>query len=200
MPDRLQDVNLLPQYERKSSSYSFLFIALIIIILLSYIFLAFNYFTTKNKVKSAETEYAELSERADELQAQLNQLETDGSSLTQAVAFVENHEIPTSSFIEELTNLLPDYSYLNEYEYSNQVAKIKTYFEKLDTVANYTTNLLTSDYVNDTKVDVVETVDYEENEGSHQFLVDFDNIPRYESEFTLKVNKQKLKGESREDE
>lgn len=200
MPEELPDINLLPKYERQSSSTFYLIIAMLIIILVSFILLGFYYFSIKNKVQTAEAEYEEISLKVEELEAQVQQLEVGGTStLDQAVGFIENHNIPTSMFITELNDLLPEHSYLSEYEYANQVAKVFAHFEQLDTVANYTTELTTSDYMLDTKVDKVETFGLKE-EIPEEDIVNFNVIPRYEAEFTLNINKQKLKGESAEDE
>lgn len=88
---------------------------------------------------------------------------------------------------------------MSEYEYGNQVTEVFAHFEKFDTVANYTTELTTSDYILDTKVDKVESFGLKE-EVPEENIVNFNVIPRYEAEFTLDINKQKLKGESEEDE
>lgn len=200
MPERLPDVNLLPKYERQSRSAYYIFITMIVIILISFILLGFYYFSTKNKVQTAEAEYEELSIEVEGLEAQVQQYESGGaSSLEQAVAFAENHNIPTSAFIVELDTLLPEQSYLSEYEYGSQVAEVTSHFETLDSVAGYTTELITSDYIRDTKVDEVTTFilkdeEQEENE------VDFETTPRYEAFFTLQINKQKLKGATQKDE
>lgn len=198
MPEGLPDINLLPKYERQSPGTFYVFITMIIIILLSFILLGFFYFTTKNKLQTKEAEYEELSLEVEELQAQVQQHETGGTSLEQAVAFVENYNFPTSNFITELNDLLPEHSYLSEYEYGNQVTEVFAHFEKFDTVANYTTELTTSDYILDTKVDKVESFGLKE-EVPEENIVNFNVIPRYEAEFTLDINKQKLKGESEED-
>jgi|SRR5690625_3571851 len=198
MPDRLPDVNLLPKYERQSAGAFYLFLAIIILTLLAYGFIGVYYFTTKSKLTNAEATYTELSEKADGLRAQVDELETGGTGLAQAVTFAENYNIPTSILIEELNEYLPERGYLSEYSYSNQVAEVTTHFEALDVVAGYTTDLLTSDYIRDTKVDNIETFLLKEEENAT--TVDFSTIPRYESKFTLQINKQNLKGASREDE
>lgn len=196
MPEGLPDINLLPKYERESSNLFYIFIAIIVIVLLSYLFIGVYFFTTKSKIESAKTEYDQLSEKVDELQAEVNQLEMGGTSLAEAVSFVDNHNIPTSAFIEELTDLLPDHSYLSEYEYGSQVAEVTAHFETLDTVAGYTTNLITSDLIKDTKVDEVETFELKDEESEAAFTT----IPRYEVDFTLQINKDKLEGAVEEDE
>jgi len=200
MPEGLPDINLLPKYERQSSKSFIIFIILIIIMIILFLFFGASYFITKSKLHSVETTYNELSKEVDELHEELKMVDEDeSSSFDEAVLFVENHAIPTSIFITELDDLLPDYSYLSEYQYANQEAEVIAHFETLDTVAAYTTELTTSPYVHDTKVDVIETFLIKE-EMADEDKGEFDSIPRYETEFTLKINKQKLKGAASEDE
>src|SRR5690625_1283170 len=185
MPEGLPDVNLLPKYERQRSGGMIIFIAFIIFIFIAYILLGTYYFTTKNKMATIDTTHEQLVEEKETLETQVEQLEAEGSpSLDQMIDFVENHNIPTSSFITELDYFLPDHSYLSEYEYGSQEAKVSIHFETLDTVANYTTKLTMSDYIIDTKVDVVETFMLEEDKQ------DFDTIPRYDADFILQINQQ----------
>lgn len=194
MPERLRDINLLPKYERESSSLFYLFIALLLITLLSYVMISFYYFTTKSKLANAELEYAELNEKVELLQTQLNELETEEGNLDRAVAFVENYNIPTSILIDELVELLPDHSYLKEYRYQTREVNLETHFELLDDTALYTTNLLTSNYIRDTKVDYIKTFTLKDEGGQ------FSKIPRYEAKFDLVIDTHSLKGADREDE
>lgn len=200
MAEGLPEVNLLPKYERESSIKYLLFIIFIVLMLIFHLFIGIYYFITKSNLEAVKDEYTQLNEQLNILTAELKQLEDGGnSSLGQAVTIVEQHEIPTSNFITELDSLLPNNGYLSEYEYENGDTKVVAHFETLDTVANYTTELTTSDYITDTKVDEVETFMLKDEEADED-IEQFDLIPRYEANFSLIVNKQQLKGESSEDE
>lgn len=198
MPEELPDINLLPKIERDSSSKNILLLTIIALILLSYIMIGFYYFYTKKQLETVTEEHTTINEQVTLKTTELEQLEGGSSSLGKAISFVENYEIPTSSFIKELDFLLPDHSYLTEYTYQNGNTTVTVSFETLDKIADYTTKLTNSDYIIDTKVDTVETVVIGDavDEDSEQFEV----IPRYETNFTLIANKQQLKGESTEDE
>lgn len=199
MPERLPDINLLPKYERQSSSHYYLFIVMIVLAMLSYVIIGYLYFSSKSKLKTAEAEYTELAAKADELRLEIDQLEAGGvATLEQAVTFVESKNILTSAFITEINDLLPVESYLSEYEYGNQNAKVTAHLETLDKVANYSNELSNSTYVTDTKVDTVDTFTLKEEETEDQ--IDFMTIPRYEAVFTLQINKETLKGAQEENE
>lgn len=196
----LPDVNLLPKYERHSSVASIIFIIFTVVIVLAFFLLGFFYFKTKSNLQAVDTEYSEVSNQVEILQSKWEKLETgDTSTIEQAVAFVENYNIPTSRFIVEINDLLPSEGFLKEYTYENEVARPTIHVETLDAVANYTTALLSSEFIIDTKVNRAEAFTVKE-EGLTESEVDFDTIPRFEADFTLEVNKAKLKEESLEDE
>lgn len=198
MPERLPDINLLPKIERESYTKNLIILILIALIIISYILIGFYYFYTKKQLETLNENYSNLNEEVHLKTTELEQLQSGSSLLEQAISFVENFQIPTSIFITELDNLLPDNSYLSEYQYNNGSTNIAVNFESLDKVAQYTTSLTNSNYIVDTKVDQVETFSLgESNEVEEQF----DTIPRYRTNFTLITDKQKLKGEStKEDE
>lgn len=195
MSDRLPDINLLPKYERERVSVFYLFIALTLITLLSYVLIGFFYFSTKSKLDNAEAEYTELDETARVLRAQLEETETNKGNLDKAVVFADNFNIPTSFLVDELVNLLPEFSYLSEYQYRGREVDLKTHFEVLDDTANYTSNLLTSNFIKDTKVDYIRAFSLKDEEEEP-----FSTIPRYEASFILNIDAHTLKGASEEDE
>lgn len=200
MPEGLPNVNLLPQYERERSSNYIFFLIFIIVIISAFIFLSVYYFTTKNKLEATNAEVQQLTEQRNLLEIKVAELETDGSSsLEQAVSFVEQYELPTSELIVELDNILPDHSYLMEYEYDAHETKVKAHFETLDKMADYTSSLLASEFIQDVKANSIESFTLKE-ELDNDTTNDFNVIPRYEGEFSLVIDKLTLKGESAEDE
>ena len=196
MPERLPDINLLPKIERESYTKNLIILILIALIIISYILIGFYYFYTKKQLETLNENYSNLNEEVHLKTTELEQLQSGSSLLEQAISFVENFQIPTSIFITELDNLLPSNSELSEYQYINGSTNITVNFESVEKVAQDTTSLTNSNYIVDTKVDQVETFTLgESNEVEEQF----DTIPRYRTNFTLITDKQKLKGESTED-
>lgn len=193
MPERLPDINLLPEFRRDSNLQLVIFYLFVGLILLSFIFIGFFYFSTKSKLNTAQSEVSELSAQRELLVTEKAELESDqGSTYEQAVKFAEHYAVPTSSMLVELDRLLPDDSYLSEYNYSTSGVEVTSHFETLDTVAHYTTQLLNSSYFIDTKVDTIEAFSLKEEETEN--LEDSLNIvPRYESRFMLSVDKKLLR-------
>lgn len=194
MSNKISNINLLPEIEKERKSVFYLFIALIGITILAYGLTTYYYFSTKSNLEKANFEYSELDDKADLLRTQVEQAEADSGSLEQAVAVAEDNNIPTSILINNLTQLLPDHSYLSNYRYQSREVKLVAQFETLDTVALYTTNLLNSPHIRDTKVDNIKTFSLKEEEDNALIT------PRYEANFTLQINANSLKGAPRTDE
>lgn len=196
MPDRLPEINLLPEVRQESSLQAMLFLIFVALIVVSFIVMGYLYFSTNSKLSSAQSETSELSDERDTLLIRKASLEADeGSAYEQAVSFAEHYAIPTSYLITELNRLLPDDSYLQDYSYSNSEVKIVSHFETLDTLANYTTKLTNSEYITDTKVESINTFTLKEEEADDN-TSQFEVIPRYDGDFSLTINKQKIKEES----
>ena len=200
MPERLPEINLLPEYRRDSHLLSIVYYIFIALILLSFVALGYFYFSTKSKFETLSQEATELTEKRDLLAAEKEELESDdGSAYEQAVRFAQNYAVPTSKLIDELNHLLPDNSYLSDYSYRSSEVTILSHFETLDKVAQYTNLLNRSDYISDAKVNSINTFSLKEEETEEE-SVQFEVIPRYESDFSLTIDKRMLKEESTEDE
>ena len=196
MPDRLPEINLLPEVRQESSLQAILFFIFVALIIISFIIMGYMYFSTNSKLSRAQAETTELSDERDILLIRKASLDTEeGSAYEQAVTFADYYTVPTSLLITELNRLLPDNSYLSDYTYSTSEVKIVSHFERLDTLANYTTKLTNSEYLTDVKVESINTFTLKEEEIEDD-QVQFDVIPRYDGDFSLTINKQKIKEES----
>ena len=200
MPERIPEINLLPEIREENPIYAYLFYIFLVLILISFIVMTYLYFSTNNKLDDALTKSEELSVQRESLFTELDRLEANESSqFEQAVTYVESHQLPTSVLIDKLNNLLPKHAYLSEYVYNNLEVEVTTEFETLDQVANYITDVTNLDYVSDIQLDKVESF-LLKDEDSDEEIVDFTTIPRYESDFSLTIDKPKLKEESEKDE
>lgn len=190
----LPEVNLLPDYEREHSIVPIILLVFTMIILLAYVLFGFYYVKTKSNLQTVEEQSSNMSGEVEILRAQAEELTTEASSsIEQAVSFAENYNIPTSELIIEINDLLPEQGYLKEYVYEEKVVRPTIHVETLDEVANYTTALLASDFIRDTKVNRAEAFTVKD-EGLTETAVEFDTIPRFQADFTLDIHKEKLKG------
>lgn len=201
MPNQLPEINLLPEVREESRLHLIIFYMFIGLIILSFILIGYLYFSTNSKLTKAEKESVALQDDRDLLQIKVDNLEASETSTNyeDAVAFAEYYQMPTSSLINELNRLLDDNSYLSSYNYSTEAVDLVTHFETLDMAADYTTRLTASDYITDTKLNSLTTFSLKEEEAEDDIVL-FDVMPRYEGDFSLLINKDKLKEESTEDE
>lgn len=189
----LRDVNLLPKFERQHSGGGWLSIFLFIIVIIAMIIFIYAYFSTKSDLKKVEENYNRINEEVNLKETELETLQSEeGSNLETAVSFVDGHLILTSTLIVELNDLLAEYSYLTEYQYNTENVTITTNVEKLDNVAQYTTDLTVSQYLNDVKVNNISTFTIGDDEDEDSINIDV--VPRYEAVYTLDINKRQLKG------
>lgn len=198
MPGRLPKINLLPEYKRDSNAQAVIFYLFLALTIVAMITISYFYFSTKGKLETVMNERTKLTDQRDILAAQIGTLEDDDLSLyEQSVLFAENYALPTSTLIVELNELLPPKSYLTNYSFDGAGVKIVSHFETLDSIASYTVSLEESDFLTEMQVDSIRTFTLrtgEEDETDRG--TQFDVLPRYESDFSLKVHKEKLKGES----
>ncbi|HLR42320.1 MAG TPA: hypothetical protein VK067_03640 [Pseudogracilibacillus sp.] len=197
-PQRLPDINLLPNIERQSNLALILFIILLSLTLIAFVVTAYFYFSTKSKLADTSEELSKLEEEITELEVDLSVAESVEFNLETAVLFAEYYDIPTSVLIKEVEKYLPatNPAHLSELTYQNREASIITQFESLDSLAEYTNDLQHSKFIKQTNLNTVDTFTVGEMEIEAD---DFTTVPRYQATFQLILDKEELKG-AKEDE
>lgn len=198
MLQKLPDINLLPRYERRRSSGIILPLLFVLLVLGAFVTVGTLYFMWNKEIDHLAVQDKSASDKITVLQAEIDKIDqVDLSAREESIAFIDGHDIPTSIFIEELYNLLPDQAYLSSYAYGNLQASVTTEFESLDYVASYLSKLEHSDYMIDAKINNVTTFKLKDEETT---LTPFNMLTRYQSNFTIDVNASTLKGASPSDE
>lgn len=186
----IPDINLLPSKERDSDKTSFILLIVLIIwtILLGVIIL--QYFLAKNANDTIQSRVESLQMQKGALEAQLQNQQSQRVvvSLAKSVEFAEKLTAPTSKIIKELNELLPDYSFLTDYNFNAGQVSIQTEFDSLNQVAEYVTSLNQSEIFSDVKVDNISTFRIEE--GTEEEVTDavFEEMPRYDVSYSLEIN------------
>lgn len=189
----IPEINLLPKYERQNIVLYRLFMIGLVVVLLTFIGLTYVYFQTKSNISKVEEQNEQLIEQQALLEAQLaNAGSNKPESLEAVVSFAEEYLVPTSMLIEEFNNLLPRNAYITTYDYVFGTVGIESQFETKNDVSIYITSLLDSDYMNDVKVDRVETREFE--------LAEDAMISRQIVNYSLDINLAKLKEEAKQHE
>lgn len=195
----LPEVNLLPEREQQSNTSYHIFLISIIVCVLLYSLFAYFYFTTSSDLKLAEQRFNQLEMEKTALETKQSQsVNEDIHNVDDSIRFAEYFVIPTSHFIDELLDLLPEHAYLTEYEYNFRTVKLKTQFETLNDASSYTDKLVQSKFITEAMVDEIDTIPTEELEDED--LYSFDTIPRYDVSYSLVLNLEQLKQGGSEDE
>lgn len=158
----IPDINLLPKYERENVVLYRLFIVGLIVVLLMFMGLMYTFFHTKTNISKLDDQHDQLLEQQMLLETKLATAETGKSeSLVSIVQFAEEYVIPTSMLIEEFVNLLPEHASIRTYDYVFGFVGLELDFMTKSDISTYVVNLLDSDYMNDVKIDRMETIEQE---------------------------------------
>jgi Tfp pilus assembly protein PilN len=193
----IPEINLLPKYERQSTVLYRLFLIGLIAIILVFIGFVYVFFQTKADIERADEHNRVLEEQKNILDLQVANVGTSTpESLESVIDFAEGYVVPTSKLIEEFINLLPDHAYVSEYDYVFGAVEIESQFETKNDVSAYVTSLLGSDYMNDVKIEQVESIEFEGKEIEDKY----DTILRHNVRYLLDINLAKLAEEAHQDE
>src|SRR5690625_901751 len=193
----IPDINLLPKYERQNIVLYRIFIISLIVVLLTIIGVTYTYFHTKANISKMAEQNEQLAEQQALLEAQLaNAGSNKPESLEAVVNFAEEQIIPTSVLIEELNNLLPNNAHLTTYDYVHVLVEIESLFETKSDASTYIIHLLESNYMNDVRIDQIETIELIGTEPGDESVTDYKQNVRY----FLDINLAELKKGAKLDE
>lgn len=196
----LPEINLLPKYERQNSVAYIIFIVGIAVCLILFTMMAFFYFNTKGNIEETRSNIEQLEQDKGILEAKLT---SDGDHLASydtAFNFAEHHVVPTADFIDELVNLQPDHSFLNEYDYNYQSIDIEVQFEEKNAAADYVVALNDSNYVEDVQVNEMDIVELMQSSEADADQSVFDELPRYQVTYSVNIDQAYAKEEGGDDE
>lgn len=182
------EINLLPKTNRKSAESKWVTLILALVFMLLLLFLAVQYVTLTNSLKTLEAEQQILATEKTDLETTLASLhEPQGVDLEESVAFVERVSYPVSPLIMEINHYLDDDAYLRDYSFSEENVQFAVDFETMSEVVSYIEYLTGSLYFEDTFVHQIEAFNPiplgEEDEVSV-----FDNVDRYSNSFEVLID------------
>lgn len=186
----IPDINLMPKIEKGETSSKFAFILIGILTFTTSLILVWMFFDAKGELSSAEAARDSLVVTRDTLQQEMNSYETlNQGSLEESVTFVERVSYPVTPIIDEMRNLLPQYTYLRSYEFSELGGQVEVDFETLNAVSSYINSLENSLFFEDIQVGAIQnfelTPSNEEKDVEHQFT----EVPRYTVEINFIINR-----------
>lgn len=190
----IPNINLLPKLEKERSAPVWLYIVSIVVVAIILAFFIMQYFGAKNDLTSLTAQQQELTTERDDLQMQLSVLQgMNQGSLEQSVQYVENVSYPVTPLVSETNNLLPDFSYLRSYVFSEESVVITVDFETMTAISDYLESLLASPFFTDTQLASVSNFEVDPNATSEEDNdAKYSQIPRYTTSITLNINKSYL--------
>lgn len=190
----IPNINLLPKLEKERSGPIWLYIVSIVVVAIILALFIMQYFGAKSDLTSLIAQQQELTTERDDLQMQLSVLQgMNQGSLEQSVQYVENVSYPVTPLVNETNNLLPDFSYLRSYVFSEESVVITVDFETMTAISDYLESLLASPFFTDTQLASVSNFEVDPNAKTEEDNdAKYSQIPRYTTSITLSINKSYL--------
>ena len=186
----IPDINLLPRLERGQSSSKVLYGAVAVGAILLLTVFVWQYFNARIELVTVTAQQQSFQEEVEQLQVEYDNLSNVAKgSIGESVAFVERVSYPVSPLIDETQLLLPDNSYLRNYEFEEKSTTITVDFETLADVSTYINSLENSAYFFDTQL---EKVDNFELNPTNEETITFNEVPRYSVDITLVMDEAYL--------
>ncbi len=180
----LVEINLLSEKRKKDITYWFIILLITLLLLISLFALKLVSDNVQNDIDQLEAERTTVTEEIAMLQQQLEQKPISYYDLlSAAVEKTEQSVIPASELLAELVRLLPEHSYMQNFDFfhpDNVTFDIR--FDQINSVAAYSYALDESPFINDVTLATINTEFIEVLEGE-------DVLPRYVAHFRLTVNR-----------
>jgi type IV pilus assembly protein PilN len=197
----LVDINLMPQKEKRRSFQLLGILMLFFIVAAVAIYSWFAYDQQVEKEVRLQQQLASL-EKLEDIQQEKQLQSADESSTSEletAISWAENYPVSTFLLLRHLASLLPERGFLLNFSYQDSGdAQLTIQFDSSRESAFYLKRLEESTLIKEATLlsIVTETVGQEES----QPILKNDVLPRYITQYTLKIDLEALKLAEREGE
>ena len=194
----IPNINLLPKTHRRGSNSNLLLILVGIVGALVLSVFTWQYFSARGDVSDYTKQQEQLQNELATLQTKLTELTSNltKGSLEESVSFVERVSYAVSPLIDEAEDLLPNNTYLTNYEFSETAVSISVNFETIASIAQYVSLLENSPYFNDAQLSTVSQLEIAVGETAEADTTKekekFKEIPRYSTSISLAINESYL--------
>ena len=194
----IPNINLLPKTQRRGSDSNLLLIIVGIVGALVLSVFMWQYFSVRGDVADRTKQQEQLQTELAELQTKLTSLTSNltKGSLQESVTFVERVSYAVSPLIDEAEDLLPNNTYLTNYEFSETAVSISVNFETIASIAQYVSLLENSPYFKDAQLSAVNQLEIAVGETAETDTTKeeekFKEIPRYSTSISLAINESYL--------
>lgn len=190
----IPDINLLPKLDKRQGSVKVLLMGVGIVTALVLAILMWQYFDVKSEIPLLISQQTSLQAERDQLQMEYDILTTVSTgSLADSVTFVERVSYAVSPLIDETQAILPKYTYLRSYSFSESGVSIVVDFESLTDIAAYVSRLENSAYFEDTQLSSVSNFEVDPASAEEEDeMAKFEEVPRYTTNISLMINQTYL--------
>ncbi|WP_409368584.1 PilN domain-containing protein [Lysinibacillus sp. 38-6] len=184
------EINLLPNLEKQKSAPILVYIGIIALVGIVIAYMIFLYFQARGEIKQLNAQEIELTSKQTQLQIELDGIRNmNAGTLEQSVQFVNHVSYPVTPLIDETQALLPEHTYLRNYQFGEENIEITADFETMSAISNYLDKLNVSPYFTDVQVGTIENFDLaigEQNEVNAQDK--YQQLPRYSVTISLAID------------
>jgi type IV pilus assembly protein PilN len=191
----LVEINLLPKKETRNFSLVVAIGAILLLFIIGGTYILLSGQTLKNKI----TSYTQQIQTTEQLIAIEQQKLTDFQSsnslqeLEKAVAWSEDYPIKSVNVLRELTALLPERGFIQNYSYNETGnVQLSVQFDTNREAAYFLKSLIESVWITDAKLNSISTVNIQMDTSETEIL-NKPYMPRYVGEFTIVLNKAEFK-------
>lgn len=189
----IPDINLIPNNEQEDGQSKLFFILLGTLVMILLAVMSWLYFTAKAEVTSGMNEEQALQTERNALQLELSTLQgAEQGTVEESLAFIEHISYPVTPLIEETKGLLPENTYLREYDFRESTVTFSVDFETLNAVSTYISRLEGSPYFVDVQVGTIEEFELDSEGEQQNGKTRFSEVPRYTVEVTLAIDEAQL--------
>ena len=194
----IPNINLLPKTHRRGSDSNLLLIVVGVVSAFVLTFFVWQYFSARGDVSDYTKQQQQLQDQLAQLQTELATLTSSipQGSLEESVSFVERVSYAVSPLIDEAEDLLPNNTYLTNYQFSETAVTIAVNFETIASIAQYVSLLENSPYFNDAQLSTVNELVLAVGESAEADATKeeekFKEIPRYSTSISLAINESYL--------
>jgi type IV pilus assembly protein PilN len=197
----LVEINLLPKKETRNFSLVVAIGAILLLFIIGGIYILLSGQSLNNKISSF-TQQIQTTEQLIAIEQQkLTDFQSSNSlqELEKAVVWSEDYPIKSVNVLRELTALLPERGFIQNYSY-NETGDIQlsVQFDTNREAAYFLKSLLESVWISDAKLNSISTVNLQTDTIEPETLFN-SYMPRYVGEFTISLNKAKFKEINEED-
>lgn len=185
------NINLMPRIEKQKSNFQFFYIVISILMLVAITVMTWLFFTAREDLNQLQVQGQALQTELTAAQVELAAKQsTTASTITESLAFVERVSYAVSPLIDEINGLLPKYTYLINYAFTETGVQINVDFESLAVVSQYVERLNNSPYFDNVQLNSLNG--FEINSGTDlaadTSAIDFSESVRYSATIAVVID------------